>query len=159
AGMTTASIPINIIPDTLDEANETVVVELDPPTNATLGAAIAKLTITDDDPSPTVSFTSAGSSPNENNGNITLTVQLSEISGQYLIVPYTIDAASTAENPADYTISPASPITIPAGSTSTTITIAMKEDTLDESDETVAVVLGTPTTATLATPSTYTLTI
>jgi len=86
-------------------------------------------------------------------------VQLSDISGQDVIVPYTIDAASTAVSPADYTISPASPVTIPAGSTSTTITIAMKEDTLAESDETVGVVLGTPTNGVLATPSTYTLTI
>ncbi|HEY5945383.1 MAG TPA: Calx-beta domain-containing protein, partial [Kofleriaceae bacterium] len=57
------------------------------------------------------------------------------------------------------TISPPSPVVIPAGNTSTTITIAMKEDTLYESDETVIVALGTPTNATLATPATYTFTI
>ena len=62
-------------------------------------------------------------------------------------------------NPMDYTISPATPITIPAGSTSTTITIAVKEDMAVEADETVIVVLGMPTNATLGTPSTYTLTI
>jgi hypothetical protein len=97
--------------------------------------------------------------PNEGDSNITLTVQLSDISGQDVTIPYTIDAATTATNPADYTISPASPIVIPAGQTSTTIVIAMKEDMLDEPDETVIVVLGMPTNAMLASPSTYTLTI
>jgi hypothetical protein len=160
AGATTAVITINVKADTLDEANETVVATLGTPTNATLGAiATETLTITDDDAGPTVAFTSPGSSPNEGNSNITLTVQLSDISGQDVTVPFTIDATSTAANPADYTISPASPLVIPAGNTSTTITIAMKEDTLDEADETVIVALGTPTNATLAAPSTYTLTI
>ena len=160
AGMMSGTVAVSVKTDTLDEANETVVVTLGAPTNATLGTITSEtLTINDDDPSPTVALTSMGSSPNEGNNNITLTLQLSDISGQDVIVPYTIDAASTAVNPADYTIAPASPVTIPAGSTSTTITIAMKEDTLDESDETVVVVLGTPMNATLGTPSTYTLTI
>lgn len=160
AGMTSATIPISVKADTLDEANETVIVDLGTPTNATLGAVASEtLTINDDDPAPTVAFTSMGSAPNENNANVTLTVQLSDISGQDVTIPYTIDAASTAVNPADYTISPPSPLVIPAGQTSTTITIAMKEDTLDEADETVIVVLGAATNATLGSPSTYTFTI
>ncbi|HEY5925673.1 MAG TPA: Calx-beta domain-containing protein [Kofleriaceae bacterium] len=160
AGIASATIAINVKTDTLDEANETIVVDLGTPTNATLGTITTDtLTINDDDAAPTVAFTSAGSMPNEGNNNITLTVQLSDISGQDVIVPFTIDATSTAVNPADYTISPASPVTIPAGSTSTTITIAMKEDTLDETDETVIVALDAPTNATLGTPATYTLTI
>jgi hypothetical protein len=160
AGMTTAMVVVNVKADTLDEANETVVVTLGTPTNATLGAtATETLTITDDDSPPTVSFTSMGSSPNEGNSNITLTVQLSDISGQDVTVPFTIGAASTALNPDDYTIAPVSPLTIPAGTTGTTITIAMKEDTVFEPDETVIVALGTPTNATLTSPSTYTLTI
>jgi hypothetical protein len=159
AGMTSGTIAINVKADTLDEANETVIVPLGTPTNATLGATTSEtLTITDDDMGPTVALTSMGSSPNEGNSNITLTVQLSDISGQDVTVPFSIDASSTATSPADYTIT-ASPVVIPAGNTSTTITIAMKEDTLVENDETVVVVLGTPTNATLATPSTYTLTI
>ncbi len=159
-GVTSATIAIDIDDDALDEANETVIVVLGTPTNATLGAiAMETLTINDNDPTPTVAFTSSGSMPNEGDSNITLTLQLSDISGQDVTIPYTIDAATTATNPADYTITPASPIVIPAGQTSTTITIAMKEDMLDEPDETVIVVLGMPTNATLAAPSTYTLTI
>lgn len=159
-GTTSAMISIDIDDDALDEANETVIVVLGTPTNATLGAiAMETVTINDDDATPTVALTSSGSMPNEGDSNITLTVQLSDISGQDVTIPYTIDAATTATNPADYTISPASPIVIPAGQTSTTITIAMKEDMLDEPDETVIVVLDTPTNAMLTSPSMYTLTI
>jgi hypothetical protein len=159
AGMTSGTIAVHVKADTLDEANETVVVKLGTPANATLGAiATTTLTITDDDNGPTVAFTSMGSSPNENNANITLTVQLSDISGQDVTVPFSLDPASTATSPDDFTLQ-ASPVVIPAGNTSTTITIAMKEDAIAEPDETVIVVLGTPTNATLATPSSYTLTI
>lgn len=160
AGMTSATISIDVQDDSLDEANETVIVVLGTPTNATLGAlAMETLTINDDDDTPTVAFTSSGSMPNEADSTITLTVQLSDISGRDVTIPYTIDAATTASNPADYTISPASPLVVPAGQTSVTIMIAMKEDMIDEPDETVIVVLDTPTNATLGTPSTYTLKI
>ncbi len=160
AGMTSATISFDIQADSLDEANETVIVDVGTPTNATLGAIASEtLTIADDDTAPTVAFTSPGSMPNEGDSNITLTVQLSDISGQDVTVPYTIGAATTATAPADYTIAPASPLVIPAGETSTTITIAMKEDTLDEPDEQVIVALGTPTNATLGMPATYTLKI
>jgi hypothetical protein len=159
AGSLSANVIVNVKADSLDEANETVIVNLGTPTNGMLGAtATTTLTIQDDDPTPTVAFTSMGSQPNENNSNITLTVQLSDISGQDVSVPFTIDAASTAADPADYTIT-MSPVTIGAGETSTTIVIAMKEDTDVELDETVIVNLGTPTNATTTTPSTYTFTI
>lgn len=160
AGMTTANVVVNVKADTLDEGNETVVVELGTPTNATLGAVTSQtVTINDDDSAPSVAFTSMGVSSNEATSSITLTVQLSDISGQAVSVPFSIDPASTATSPADYTISPASQVTIPAGQTSTTITIAMNEDMDAEGNETVSVELAAPTNATLGTPSTFTLTI
>jgi hypothetical protein len=158
--MTSVNVVVTSKGDTLDEANETVIVTIGTPTNATPGTITAEtLTINDDDASPTVAFTSAGTSPNEGNTNVTLTVQLSAASGRDVTVPYTINAASTATDPADYTISPAAQVTIPAGQTSTTIVIAMVEDTLDEPDETVIVDLDVPTNATLGATTTYTLTI
>ncbi len=160
AGMTTANVVVNVKADTLDEDDETVVVELGTPTNATLGAVTSHtVTIEDDDSGPSVAFTSTGASPNEGNSTITLTVQLSDISGRAVTVPFSIDAASTATSPADYMISPASQVTIPTGETSTTISIKLNEDTDVEGNETVIVELGTPSNATLGTPSTYTLTI
>lgn len=159
AGMTTANIVVSVKGDQLDEANETVIVTLGTPTNATLGAITAEtFTINDDDATPTVSFTSSGTSPTEATADVTLTVQLSAVSGRDVTVPFTINAASTATNPSDYTIT-TSPVTITAGTLSTTITIHMVDDAISEGDETVIVDLDAPTNATLTTPSTYTLTI
>lgn len=159
-GMTSATIAINVKTDMLDEADETVIVQLGTPTNATPGAVMSQtLTINDDDPAPTVGLTSSGASPNEGNNSIVLIFQLSDISGRDVTIPYSIDPSSTASEPADYTIAQASPLVIPAGSTSTTLTIAMKEDTEVEPDETVIVVMGTPINADIANPSVYTLVI
>jgi hypothetical protein len=159
AGMTSVNIVITVKGDTSDEDNETVIVTMGTPTNATQGAiTVQTVTINDDDAAPTVAFTSSGTSPQEGNANVTLTVQLSAVSGRDVTVPFTINASSTANDPADYTIT-SSPVTITAGNLSTTIVIAMKEDTLDEANETVVVDLDTPTGATLGTPATYTLTI
>lgn len=160
AGMTSATIDLNVKTDMLDEADETVVVQLGTPTNATAGAVMSQtLTINDDDAAPSVGLTSSGASPNEGNNQIVLIFQLSDISGQDVTIPYSIDPSSTASEPADYTVAQASPLVIPAGSTSTMLTIAMKEDTDVEPDETVIVVMGTPINADIANPSVYTLVI
>jgi hypothetical protein len=160
AGMTSANIVVTVKGDTLDEANETVIVGLSTPTNATLGATTTHtLTINDDDASPTVKFSSATANQNEATTDVTVNVVLSAVSGRSVTVPYSINASSTASDPADYTIAPATPLTIPAGQTTATITISVADDLLDEADETITLDLDTPTNATLATPASYTLTI
>ena len=53
AGNSTADITITIAADSLDEDNETVIVDMGTPTNATQGATITHTaTITDDDDPP-----------------------------------------------------------------------------------------------------------
>ncbi len=59
AGATSATIAVNVKADTLDEANETVIVTLGTPTNATAGAVMSEtLTIEDDDDPTKVTTTS-----------------------------------------------------------------------------------------------------
>lgn len=161
AGMTSANIVVTVKGDVLDEANETVIVNLGAPTNATLGAvATETLTINDDDNPPTVSFSAATASQNEATTNVTVNVVLSAVSGRTVTVPYTVNASTTASNPSDYTsISPASQVTIAAGQTSATITIALVDDNIDEPNETLTLDLDTPTNATLGATTSYTLTI
>jgi len=157
AGSTTGTATITIVNDVLDEANETVIVTMGTPTNATKGATtVHTLTITDDDAVPTVKFTLAAQSKAENGGTATITAQLSGASGQAVTVPFTV--TGTATRPADYAIS-ASPITIAAGSTTGTATITIANDVLDEADETVIVTMGTPTNATKGTIPVHTLII
>ena len=64
AGSTTGTITIaGIIDDSIDEANETVIVTLSNPSNATLGSDDAHTyTITDNESTPTVDFNTISSS-------------------------------------------------------------------------------------------------
>ena len=90
---------------------------------------------------------------------MTVTAQLSAASGFVVSVPFTINATSTATGGGtDYSIT-ASPLSIPAGSTTTTITITPTNETLYEADETVIIDLGIPTNATLSGTTTHTATI
>ncbi|MBP9887526.1 MAG: Ig-like domain-containing protein [Leptospiraceae bacterium] len=159
-GSTTATITINLINDSIDEPDETIVIDIGNPTNATaLGTISHTATITDDDATPTVSFTAASQSSSENGGTMTVTAQLSAASGFVVSVPFTINATSTATGGGtDYSIT-ASPLSIPAGSTTTTITITPTNETLYEADETVIIDLGIPTNATLSGTTTHTATI
>ncbi|UCE40702.1 MAG: hypothetical protein JSV17_14830, partial [Candidatus Aminicenantes bacterium] len=70
------TFPVTIQTDTLHEGNENVVLTLSNPVNCTItGGATADLTIIDDDPEPTVSFTSATYS-NPESGSAAITVSI-----------------------------------------------------------------------------------
>jgi hypothetical protein len=160
AGQLSRSITLTVVDDALDEANETVIVNLGTPTNATQGAnTVHTLTIQDNDDAaaPNVSFTTIGQSNLESVTTVTVTAQLSGMSGQTVTVPFTV-GAGTATSPADYTIS-ASPITIAPGQLTGTATITVVDDTTDEPNETVIVNMGTPTNGSQGALTTHTVTI
>ncbi len=162
AGQTTASFTVNIVNDSLDENNETVIFNLGTPTNATVGTISSQtLTIVDDDPMPTVQWSAASQSNSESVATVTVTATLSVVSGRSVSIPFSIGAGSTATAgaSADYTYSPSSPLTIAAGSTSASITFTINNDTIYESDETVIVNMGTPTNATASGTLVHTITI
>ncbi|WP_051284422.1 beta strand repeat-containing protein [Desulforegula conservatrix] len=160
AGSTTADITITIADDAIDENDETVIVDMGVPTNATQGAVTSHTaTITDDDSAPTVSFTSASQSSAGESGTMTITAQLSAVSGKTVTVPFTVNASSTATGSGtDYSIT-ASPLTISAGSTTADITITIADDAIDENDETVTVDMGVPTNAAQGATTSHTATI
>ena len=73
----------SIVDDSLDEANETVIVTLSSPSNATLGSDDAHTyTITDNDSAPVVDFNSTSSSGAESISSKALTVDLSAASSK-----------------------------------------------------------------------------
>ena len=77
-----------------------------------------------------------------------LTVDLSEASSQNVTVDYSISGTATGSGE-DYTLG-AGKLTINAGETSGTITIAsIIDDPFDEPDETVIITLSNPVNATL----------
>ena len=160
AGATSGTITIaSIADDSLDEANETVILTLSSPSNATLGSdSVHTYTITDNDSTPVVDFNSTSSNGAESNSSADLTVDLSAASSQDVTVNYALTGSATGSG-TDYTLANGT-LTISAGATSGTITIAnIVDDTITEGNETVIVTLSSPSNATLGSDDTHTYTI
>ncbi len=160
AGQTSATITGTLLDDGLyDPTNATLMVTLGTPTNAALGAITSDtVTIVESDPEPTVSLATATQTVNENGGAFSVTVNLSAASGVDTTVPFTL--GGTAATGVNYSAVTASPIVIPAGQTSATITGTLLDDGLYmPTDATLIVTLDTPTNATLGTTTSDTLTI
>lgn len=152
AGVTQKMLDVAPIDDLLDEDPENVVVTLTNPTDVIIkpNEGIRTHQLDDNDATPTIRFTTASSQVTEGTATVTLTVQLSAVSGRMVTVPFTGVAANTnGASPADYSL-PASPLTIPAGTQMMDIVVTIVDDTLDEFVESVSIALGTPTNADLA---------
>ena len=157
AGQTSRTIAVTIVNDVLDEFDETVVVTMGTPGNAQLGTATEHtLTIQDNDPTPTVSFTLASQSAAESSDVVTVVAQLSAVSGRDVTLPFSL--TGTAQPGLDFTVT-GSPLVIPAGQSGASIEVTLINDPLHEPDETVVVTMGAPTNAVPAVPSQHTLTI
>ncbi len=150
AGTTSITVEVQTTQDSLDEPDETFIVTLTNPANATLGSkSRGKATITDDDSEPTASITNAdavteGNDPSATT-DMTFTVTLSTVSGKAVTVPYTLGGTATAGT--DYTDPTNKSIIIAAGQKTGDIIIKVKGDTVDEADETIIVTLSAPTNA------------
>ena len=97
-GVTSQNVPVAVLADPTDEANETVTVTLSNPSNVTLNDATGVLTITDDDGAPTLSIADL-STPDETAVARSMTVTLSSASAKTVTVNYaTANATATAAN-------------------------------------------------------------
>jgi hypothetical protein len=150
AGTTSQSFTVPVVGDTLDEPNETFLVNLTSPSNATTTDAQAQGTITDDDATPTLSISDQSvTEGNSGTKTVTFTVSLSAASGQVVTVAaQTADVTAVA--PADYAAGGPTTLTFSAGTTSQTFTVTTATDVLDEPWETFAVNLTSATNATIA---------
>ena len=138
--------------DTLDEADETFALKVNSVTNATAGPN-GTATITDDDPSPSLSI--ANASVTEGNTGTTplvFTVTMSTASGRAVTVHYvTVDQSATTAD-GDYTAT-SGDLTFGIGETSKTITVNVGGDTKAENDETMRVQLSNAVGASLTNSS------
>ena len=152
-GVSTQTFTVTLCPDALNKVDETFNVTLSGATGgATIGTpATAVVTITNDDPQPSISINSV--SANEGNSGTTpfaFTVSLSAASGQTVTVNY-FTADGTASAGSDYTAIPNTLLTFAPGETIKTVTVLVNGDTVVEPNETFTVNLATPTNATIAT--------
>ncbi|MEL6904756.1 MAG: Calx-beta domain-containing protein, partial [Planctomycetota bacterium] len=144
-GSSTGAFQIDLAQDPLFEITETVVLDLDVPTGATLGTVTTHtLDLTDDDPMPTVQFTSFRFVVEEDVGTYDVDLVLSEAAGVDVSVPYTI--TGRASGPGDISF-PAGPAVVTAGSTTGAIPITVVLDTEFEPGEVFLVALGAPDNA------------
>lgn len=152
AGNTANSITLTAFNDTLDEDDETIIVDIGSVTNGTEnGTQQVTATITDDDPTPTLSIDDV--SANEGDSGTTtfdFTVSLSAASGRTVSVDYAtdIDTATVADN--DFSAAGPTTLTFNPGETTKTVSVTVNGDSLHENDETFFVDLTNPSNATLA---------
>ena len=148
ANDTEETIEVPITQDALDEEDETFTVLLSNVSNATIGDATATGTIIDDDLPPALILAPASQSVLEDAGSMAFTVSLTAVSAKTVTVDYAT-ANGTAESGKDYTGTTGT-WTFAAGTTGPqTISVTIREDNLDEEDETFTVTLSGASNATI----------
>ena len=167
AGQTSATVSVVVVGDVQPEADETVVLTLtNPSTGASVGSPSGHtFTITNDDGNPpTVTFASAtGRIVEGNSGTSTysISLMLTNPGPGPVTVPVSISTTgTTATSPTDYVLNTTS-VTFGGIVAPQPITITINGDLTPEPDETIRLVLGTPTNPSvlLGTPSTHIVTI
>jgi hypothetical protein len=149
-GTTSQTVSVTVLGDLLDEDNETLVVNLSSPANATIGTAQGTGTITDNDATPSLNINSVSiTEGNSGTTNAVFAVTLSAASGRPVTVNYGT-ANGSATVPADYTAASGA-LTFTPGTTSLPIAVAVVGDLLDEATETFTATLSGAVNATLAT--------
>ena len=147
ANSSSGTAQVTLSNDALDEYDETFAVSISGASaNAHLGDTSKRrsvVTITDDDPLPEVSVAAASAAEGD---TVALTVSLGAVSGRDIVVQYatqdhaggTHQATAGDSNDAgrDYTSVSAASVMIEAGQSSASVSVATREDSTDEHDET-----------------------
>jgi hypothetical protein len=150
-GDTSEQVTVTVLGDAINEAVETFNVVLGAPVGATVADATGQGTIVD--PSAPPALTISDTSGSEGAGTIPVTVTLAGTpSGQNITVNYTVQTGDNFPNAspgADFTAATGT-LTFTPGQTSKTISIAVVNDTVAESNENITVVLSNASGATIA---------
>lgn len=160
AGTTTQTVTVTVTADLTYEDDETFLVELSTPVNASLGDGVAVGLISNDDAVPTLSLNDQSFSEGSAGANtVNLTVSLSNPSENP--VDFTLDTAdgTAATADSDYTAIVAGGYTVPVGQTSVVVAVTVNGDSKHETDETFSATVSAVSNAQNgAVTATYTLT-
>ena len=143
-GITRREITVSVTGDVLEESNETILVSLSDPTNATLSTATGTGTITDDDGAPTITLTVDDDDVGEGDGATTITVTATVDGATRFADARTVRVSVSGSGTAgavDFAAVSDFDVEIAAGAASGagTFTLRPTDDALDETDETVTV--------------------
>ena len=146
AGEGSRQILVPILADTLDENNETFLVNLTNPVNASISDPSANGTINDEDATPTVSISDVAiTEGNAGTPVATFDLTLSAASGRGVSVGWAT-SPGTASAGSDYTTASGTAFFGP-GATSTQVSVNIAPDAVDEDNETFSVILSSPVNA------------
>ena len=161
-GQTTANISIDIANHLLSIPNETIILTLSNPVNATLGANMV-YTYTLNASNITAQFADASSAGSENVSLVNIPVTLTSAYPTAVTVNYSVDPSSTAVLGVDYSldnlIDGVGILNIPAGQTLVHIPVTIIDTKIYAPDKTVVLALVSSTGVSLGTNITYTYTI
>lgn len=148
-GTTTRTFAVTVNGDTLNEPDETFLVNLTQPFNATLADNQGQGTILNDDALPALSITDEQAlEGNAGQTAFTFTVSLSSQSGQPVTVSYATSNGTAAAG-SDYTGANGT-LTFAPGQTQRAVTVQVTGDTTDEPNETFDLDLSNASNATIA---------
>jgi chitinase len=146
------TLTVTVIGDALDETDESFIVTLSNPANATIADGSATGTIVDDDPGSLLSVDDVSLAEGDaGTTTATFTVSLSAASGQTITVGWAT-GDDDAVQPSDYTTGSGT-LTFLPGDTSETLTVSVNGDPVAELDEAFRVILSGPSNATLGDPT------
>ena len=148
-GVSTATISVPVIVDTLDEEDETFFVRLSNAVDSTIARLKAVGTIQDDDNPPNVSVNDASAIEGDLGGTnqVPFTIALSAPSGRTISVNYST-SDGTATNPQDYSTKSGS-VVFPPGVTTTNIGINVVGDLTCEGNQQFSMILSVSSNANL----------
>jgi putative intracellular protease/amidase len=153
-GQASTTLTIQPQDDSLEEAIETVILNVGASPAYTVGAAnSAAVTITDND--QVLQFAQTSGSVTEAAGTVSLLVTLSSPAQTTISIPFTLSGTATAT--LDYTNT--GTINIAPGQTSAAIPLVLVDDNVRELSETVIATLGTSVHARLGSNTSFQLTI
>ena len=156
-GETSKNISPTIVDDASLESDETIIVDINNPGNATLGGNTNHTyTIYDND--QVVEFSSISSSGDESASPVLLNLTLTPSSSNTVTVDYSVTGGNASGGGTDFTLA-AGTVTFNPGETSKNISVTIVDDTLDEDNETIEVTLANPSNSTLGGNTVYTYTI
>ena len=156
----TATIPVAINDDSLQENAETVILTLIGGSGYTVDSPSAHTLTIEDNDSTSASFSTASSSATEGDGTRTVTVNLNQAASTGgLTIGYTVTGTATAGSGNDFTIASSGSLSIAEGSSSADIAVAINNDSTEETAETVILTLTSGTGYTLGSTRVHTLTI
>lgn len=151
AGAVSGTVFIDVIDDVLSEDAEDLVIRMGLPTGASHGAITQQtITIEDNDPLPTVSFTSSLQIVDEGAGTISLGARLIEPAGRDVILPLDFNGSS-AVSPDDYSLPSGAVLVIPEGSLQASLAVDIIDDNLGEPAERIQIAMQPSAQAVLST--------